>query len=116
MHSGPHGLHVRLHRLLVEFNDFGKIDLRNYRDIRAIEDRGILQWLVLTLRHREQNQPKILSQIVGRRADQIPHILNKEEVQLVRRKPRRLRQIKEKPGPGNVSPPDRGLIFIKTRH
>ena len=53
-------------------------------DIRPIEDGGVLERLVLSLGHREQDAAQVLAQVVARRADEVADVLDEQEVQEAR--------------------------------
>ncbi len=75
-------MNVRLHGVLVKFDRLGKVHLRDYSYICAVEDRRILQRLVFTFRNGEEDEAKIFSEVIGWRADQITYIFDKEKVQV----------------------------------
>src|SRR5277367_4375463 len=80
-HSGPHSLNVRLHGLLVEFNNLSKIHLRDHRYISAVKDGGILQRLIFAFGNGKQNEAKIFSQVIRGRTNQVAHILNEKKIE-----------------------------------
>ena len=65
--------------------------LCDYRHVGAVEDRGILQRLILAFRHRQQHQTKIFPQVIGGRAYQIADILDEEKVERPTSHPSRAR-------------------------
>ena len=66
---------------LIELDGFGQIHLREDGYIGGIEDRRILERLVLAFGHRKQDHSQILAEIVGRRAHQIADVFDEQKIQ-----------------------------------
>jgi hypothetical protein len=75
-------LNVRLHGFLVKFNRLSEIHLCDDSYVCAVEDRGVLQGLIFSFCNGEENEAKIFSEVIGRRADKIAYIFNEEKVEL----------------------------------
>ena len=83
MHAGPDRLDVAVCRLPVELDRRGQIHFRDDCNVGAVENCGVLEGLILTLRDRDQYESEILAEIIGGRTYQVPHILDKKEIKLV---------------------------------
>ena len=56
----------------IEFDGFGQIHLGDDGDVGGVEDGRIFERLVFAFGDRQQDQPQILAQIVGRGATRLP--------------------------------------------
>ena len=66
---------------LVELDGLGEIDLGDDRDVGAVEDRRVLERLVLAFGHGNEHETKVLPEIVGRRAHQIADVFDEQKVE-----------------------------------
>src|SRR5262245_18594083 len=66
----------------VEADGLGQVRLGDQGAVRGMEDRRILQGLVLPLGYREEYEPEVLAEIEGRRADEITDVLDEQDVDL----------------------------------
>jgi hypothetical protein len=67
----------------LESDDGGEIELREYREIRAVEDGWILQRLVLTFSDGQQHRTHRFADIVARGADKVADVLDEEKIDRV---------------------------------
>ena len=64
----------------VEFAGIGQVDLGDHGHVGRVEERGVFQGLVFPFGHREQGDPKALTQVVAGGADQVSHVLDEQDV------------------------------------
>src|SRR3984885_3901398 len=83
LHTGPDRLDIAESSLPVEFNRRGQIHFCNHSHIGAVKNCRILERLILAFGYRKKHKPKILTQIVGRRTYQVPHIFDEKEIELI---------------------------------
>src|ERR1700733_4366096 len=83
LHTGPDRLDIAESSLPVEFNRRGQIHFCNHCHVGTVKDCRILERLILAFRYRKKHKPKILTQIVGRRTYQVPHIFDEKEIELI---------------------------------
>src|SRR5579863_1699202 len=81
LHSWTHGLNVAASGRRIKLDRRGKIDLRNHRHVGRVEDRRVLQRLVLPLGHRKKDQPQVFAKIVAGGAYQVADVLDEQEIQ-----------------------------------
>ena len=67
----------------VELDGRGQVHLGDDGHVGRVEDGRVLERLVLALGHREEDQPQVLAQVEGGRADQVADVLDEQEVELV---------------------------------
>src|SRR3984957_12826857 len=83
LHTGPYRLDIAVCGLPVEFPRRGQIHFCNHCHVGTVKNCRILERLILAFRYRKKHKPKILPQIVGRRAYQVPHIFDEKEIELI---------------------------------
>jgi len=59
----------------------GQVHLGQDGQVRRVEDRRVLERLVLALGHREEHDPQGLAEVVTGGADEVAHVLDEEHVE-----------------------------------
>jgi len=82
-HARPHSLDITIRSCPIEFDRLRQVNFADHGNIGAVKNCRIFERLVLAFRYRDENKPKILAKVVGRRTDQVANIFNKQEIKLV---------------------------------
>ena len=67
----------------IEVHRLGQVDLGDQHQIGSVEDRRVLEGLVLALGGGDQHHPQALAQVVGAGAHQVAHVLDHQQLQLL---------------------------------
>src|SRR5437660_585506 len=76
-------LEMSVCRLTIELAGVCQVDLRDQGGVGRVEQGRVFSWLVLAFGYREQGDPKRLTQVVTRRADEVADVLDEQHIQVV---------------------------------
>ncbi len=79
LHPGVHLPHVLREGPLVEPGRLGEVRLGEHDQMRGPEGRRVLQRLVLALGDRHEDDPQLLAEVVGGRADEVADVLHEQQ-------------------------------------
>jgi hypothetical protein len=64
-----------------ELDRLDEINFRDDGEIRGVEDGRVLGRLVLALGDGEEHDAQVFAEVIARRADEIPNVLDEQEIQ-----------------------------------